>query len=265
MTSKIKIASMNVQGLGDNKKCRDVITFLKGKHLNICCIQDTHYTDKTIPFVRSLWDYECYFSNYSSQSRGVAILINNNFDFKYINSEIDDTGSYIRLDFSSQEIVITIFCIYGPNNDNPEFNNRIRGKLLTIDNACILVGDFILVIYPEKDYQNYVNINNPKARDFVLEILLEFDLVDCWREGHTKERKYTWLKKTPLKQARLDFFLSSGPLFSSLDDSKISPGYRSDYSLISITVDINKSTAGHSYCKFNNSLLKDQIYVHKIK
>jgi len=112
MTSKIKIASMNVQCLGHNKKCRDVIHFLKGKHLNICCIQDTHYTDKTIPFVRSLWGYECYFSNYSSQSRGVAILINNNFDFKYINSEKDDTGNYLRLDFSSQEIVITIFCIY---------------------------------------------------------------------------------------------------------------------------------------------------------
>ena len=139
MPSKIKIASMNVQCLVHNKKCRDVIHFLKGKHLNICCIQDTHYTDKTIPFVRSLWGYECYFSNYSSQSRGVAILINNNFDFKYINSEKDDTGNYLRLDFSSQEIVITIFCIYGPNNDNPELYNRIRDKLLIINNACILV------------------------------------------------------------------------------------------------------------------------------
>ena len=57
----------------------------------------------------------------------------------------------------------------------------------------------------------------------------------------------------------------SGHLLSSLDDSKISPGYRSGHSLISITVDINKSTKGHSYWKFNNSLLKDPIYVHKIK
>jgi len=77
------------------------------------------------------WGYECYFNNYSSQSRGVAIPINNNFDFKYINSEKDDTGNYLRLDFSSQEIVITIFCIYGPNNDNRELYNRIRDKLLT--------------------------------------------------------------------------------------------------------------------------------------
>ena len=57
----------------------------------------------------------------------------------------------------------------------------------------------------------------------------------------------------------------SGPLFPSLDDSKISPGYRSDHSLIRITVDINKSTEGHSYWTFNNSFLKDPIYVHKIK
>jgi len=80
--------------------------------------------------------------------------------------------------------------------------------------------------------------------------MFEFDLVDCWREEHTNERKYTWLKKTPLKQARLYFFLISGPLVSSLDDSKISPGYRSDHSLISITVDINKSTKGNSIQQF---------------
>jgi len=42
------IASMNVKGLGDNKTCRDVIQFIKGININICCIQDTHYTDKTI-------------------------------------------------------------------------------------------------------------------------------------------------------------------------------------------------------------------------
>ena len=59
---------------------------------------------------------------------------------------------------------------------------------------------------PVKDYQNYININNPRAREKVLELMLEFDLVDCWRDEHIEEQKYTWLRKNPLKQARLDFF-----------------------------------------------------------
>jgi len=42
------------------------------------------------------------------------------------------------------------------------------------------------VIYPEKEYRKYVNINIPKAREKVLEIMLEFDSVDCWPEEHTK-------------------------------------------------------------------------------
>ena len=50
-----------------------------------------------------------------------------------------------------------------------------------------------LVIDHEKDYQ-HVTINHPKAREMILEIILELDLVDCWREEHTDERKYTWLK-----------------------------------------------------------------------
>ena len=29
----------------------------------------------------------------------------------------------------------------------------------------------------------------------ILEIILELDLVDCWREEHTDERKYTWLRQ----------------------------------------------------------------------
>ena len=99
-------------------------------------------------------------------------------------------------------------------------------------------------------------INNPKARDFFLEIMLEWDLsVDCWLEEHYKWKKIYLVKKDTFKTSRLDFLLISGPLFTSPDDSRISPGYRSDHSLISITVDIKKSAKGHSYWKFNNSFM----------
>jgi len=54
-----------------------------------------------------------------------------------------------------------------------------------------------LVLDP--DYFNYVNINNPKARGTVQNIILELYLIDCWHENHLEYRKYIWLKKNTLK------------------------------------------------------------------
>ena len=36
--------------------------------------------------------YECYFSSFTSNSRGVAILINNNFEFKAFREKKDLNG-----------------------------------------------------------------------------------------------------------------------------------------------------------------------------
>ena len=91
---------------------------------------------------------------------------------------------------------------------------------------CILVGDFNLFMSPQKDYFNYLHVNNPKSRDKVLEIVLEYNLIDCWREEHIEERKFTWFKKNPIKQARLDFFLISSMLYSKVKNPDITSVYR---------------------------------------
>ena len=92
MTGNLLITSMIVQGIGDTNKRRDVLNCLTSKHSNIVCLQDTHLTDKDILFTRSIWGYECYFNNFS-QSRGVAIFINNNFDYSFHEVETDDEGN----------------------------------------------------------------------------------------------------------------------------------------------------------------------------
>lgn len=90
-------------------------------------------------------------------------------------------------------------------------------------------------------------------------------MVDCWREEHIEDSQFTWLRESPLKQERLDFFLIPGSLYSNINDSKIHPGYRTDHSLISLTLTLDKNGKVHSYWKFNNSLLTDKIFVDKIK
>lgn len=264
MTEKVSFASMNVQGLGDFKKRKDVFIFLREKKYNVYFIQDTHFTDKDAKLIRSQWGYECYFSNFNSQSRGVAILINNNFDYKFISKENDGNGNLLIVNCEICSKLFSLFCIYGPNRDSPTFYENIQNKLNNIDNYVILGGDFNLVINPSIDYYNYKTINNPKAREVVIQLMLENDLIDYWREQNLELKMYTWFKNNPVKKARLDFFLISNYLYTSVDDTAILPGYRTDHSLIVLTLDLIKFKKGNSYWKFNNSLLKDIQYVTEI-
>lgn len=208
MTEKLTIASMNVQGLGDKHKRKDVLNYLKAKKYNIYFLQDTHFTDKEYKFIRSQWGYECFLNNFNSQSRGVAILLNNNFDFKLDNIEKNDNGNLLIVHCEIYSKKFSLFCIYGPNKDEPLFYEYIKSKIAEIDHYCILAGDFNLVLNPDIDCFNYVNLNNPKAREVVLQMMIEQDLIDCWREQNLEAQQYTWFKKNPVKKARLDFFLN---------------------------------------------------------
>lgn len=265
MTNIFKIASMNVQGIGDKAKRKDVLNYLRNKKYNIYCLQDTHFTDKEIKIIRSQWGYECFFSNFNSQSRGVAILINNNFDFKYIKTEKDDNGNLLCIECQTHNKMLTLICLYGPNKDDPHFFVKLKEKLSQINHDYIIVGDFNLVLQPDIDYFNYNNVNNPKARETVLEMILEYDLIDPWREQNLEKLQYTWFKKNPVKKARLDFFLISSNLFTDVENAYILPGYRTDHSLIILEIHIGKFKKGSSYWKFNNSLLKDINYITQIK
>ena len=116
-----------------------------------------------------MWGYECFFSSFSSNSRGVAILINNNFEFKALRVKQDINGNYIIIEAMIEGHNVTLCNIYAPNDDKPVF---FESLFETIDDfTCehfILCGDFNLVFNPDLDYYNYINMNNPNARNKLL-------------------------------------------------------------------------------------------------
>ena len=92
-----------------------------------------------------------------------------------------------------------------------------------------------------------------------------FNLVDPFREIKGTEKRYTWRKNNPPKQARLDFFLVSECFMPSLLNVDILPSYRSDHSIVVLSIKINEFKKGTGLWKFNNSLLKDLEYAKLIK
>ena len=266
MDSYIKIMSMNCQGLRDLGKRKDVFNFLKQKKYALYLLQDTHFVNREENFIRSMWGFDCYFDSFSSQSRGVAILINNTFSYKLHRIKRGNDGNKLLLDITIQEKRLTLVNIYGPNRDKPNFYNDLKNDITDFENETVIIGaDYNLILDPVKDCQNYQRINNPNARESILDLCAELNLIDIWRELHMDKLQYTWRKLNPFKQARLDFFLISTNLYIDVENAEIESGYKTDHSAINLTLSFEKHSKGKSSWKFNNSLLKDPEYIQTVK
>lgn len=265
MSDTVTIISVNLRGAQLSSKRKDVLNYLKQKRYSIYYLQDTHFTEKEESYIRAQWGYDCYFSSYNSQSRGVAIMFNNNFEFTLHQKVSDTEGNKLILDITINGKRMTLINIYGPNRDSPEFYIQLNRDIEKYGNNVILAGDFNLVLDPSIDSQNYVNVNNPNSREKVIEMMSTYNLLDCWRDINAEQIAFTWTRSNSNKRARLDYFLISEQLFVDIVDTKILPGYRTDHSMILLSMKLDKFTRGHSYWKFNNSLLRDDKYVIEIK
>ena len=263
--TKILIASMNCQGLADAKKRRDVFHYLRNKAFSIYLLQDTHFSVKLENYIRAEWGYECYFASHNSSSRGVAIMFNNNFEFEVKKVYKERAGNYILLLVKMLGKEFLICNVYGPNRDEPDFYVKLNEKIKQIvpDNI-IMGGDWNLVLDFDLDYFNYKHNNNTKAQEVVEQIMIDQDLTDIWRDLNPELRRFTWRRNNPIQQSRLDFFLLSNLLSAEVFDADIQPGYRTDHSLISLSLGQIKDGKRFLLWKFNASLLKDKNYLEEI-
>ena len=263
---ELKIASLNCQGLGDNKKRRDVLHYLREKQFSIYCLQDTHFDKKMEPYVTAEWGYKAYFSSYRTNSRGVAVFFNNNFEFKIKKIERDPNGNYIILLISSMDQDFLLINIYGPNKDSPVFYEQLTNKIKQYNNKNIIaVGDWNFVMDPTLDYDNYRQVNNSKARQVVKEMTVDFSLADVWRENNPECKRFTWRRPNPIQQSRLDFFLLSDYLYSHFHYADILPGYRTDHSMVTLHLSFGEDTKRKTFWKFNCSLLEDEKYLELVR
>ena len=167
---------MNCRGLADKKKRFDVLNYLYKKKYMIYCLQDVHFDKDFKSLIGREWNGEVYCSYFNSQARGVTILFNKNFDYTIHDVKIDPNGNYIVIDLTFHDTRFTLCSLYGPNKDSPDFYNNIKKMIQDFQNTNdIICGDWNLVQNPDLDTQNYVHVNNPKARKVVLDLIRDLN------------------------------------------------------------------------------------------
>ena len=264
VSERVKVLSANCQGLRNNQKRADVLRFMKESQASIVCLQDTHLLESDSQSVKQIWN-ECYLHGTKTNSRGVAVLFNNNFEYKLLQINKDNKGNYIQLIILCSSIKINLINVYAPNQGDPNFFKTLKVLIEQAEaDYDIMCGDFNLVLNPSLDSHNYANVNNPRARTELLTLLNELDMTDAFRTFHPDRKRFTWHRKHPLKQARLDYFFISHCFSDLVTKCEIKSSYRSDHSSIEMHFALSKFRMGKGVWKMNNSLLYNKEYLEII-
>ena len=217
------ISSLNVRGLGNNEKRREVFQWLRKKNYSIYMLQEAHCTERSSGTWAAEWGYTAFFSGLASNKAGVAILLNNNFTFNVLKQLCDKEGRYIIIDLEVDELTLTICNIYAPNKDDHNFFQNVSEELLRFKcQQIILGGDFNLVMDVAKDKKGGKSMTHRNSLKVIQNIRDNLDLTDIWRDLNPEERRYTWRQNKPEIQCRLDFFLISVSLAGRILNGSLS-------------------------------------------
>ena len=97
------------------------------------------------------------------------------------------------------------------------------------------------------------------------EFIAKLDVIDAWRVLNPNTLRYTWSRKKPEIQCRLDFFLGSQSLMCNVTHADITMGLKTDHSLITISAALHSNQRSPGYWKLNTSFLSDVNYVNQIR
>ena len=104
-----------------------------------------------------------------------------------------------------------------------------------------------------------------ESAKYIEELCVEHDLIDIWRIRNLSETRFTWRKKSPITQRRLDYRLVFNCLKVYIDPVDIKTAIISDHSQIILdTNGLDKSVRGPSFWKFNFKVVNDPKYCQLI-
>ena len=242
------------------------MAYIQKRKCDIICLQETHLTETDRTNLVKEWNIEFFLGGESTNSKGVAILINNSFEYKIDKVEKDSSGRYMIISLLiNNNIPLLIINLYGPNLDSPIWFANLFDKVNDYKmDHIIMVGDWNTSL-TNLDTYNYNIQRNLKSRNIINNFITDQNFVDVWRLQNKDQKRFTWGTKKPYKRSRLDYFLISDNILAFTPKAEIKSAYKSDHNPIILKLNINKYPRGKGSWKFNNNLLTMSEYTDSIK
>jgi exonuclease III len=143
ITTYLSVLTLNVNGLNSPIKRHHLMKWIKKEDPTICCLQETHLTDRNKHRLRMKGWKKIYQANGPWKQAGVAKLISDKVDFKPTLIKWDKEGHSILIKGEIDQKEIIIINLYAPNVNTPNFIKHTLKDLKAYLNAnTVVVGEF---------------------------------------------------------------------------------------------------------------------------
>lgn len=267
-TNDTRFLSLNVNGLGQEIKRRDIFRYLRTFKADIILLQETYSSKQS----ESIWYNELgskiYFSHGETNSKGVAIMLGPTFNGEVEGHWIDQQGCFLALQCKIEEKSILIVNLYGPNEDDAQFFVNVF-DFLDNDNVMfeelVLGGDLNTTLDFKMDRKSDSLVDaHSKKRNVLLEFMEHNDMLDVWRMLHPQDFQFSYKRMEPkVTMSRIDYFLISHGI-TNVEKCELIPRYKTDHSMLMLDIQFCDSPRGPGYWKFNSLLLHDKDFVSHI-
>ena len=268
---QLNILSVNIRGLNDRKKRRNLFRWVKKNKYDICFIQETYSSNEIENIWKNEWGGQIVFSHGSSHSRGVLILIKPGLDAKVVSVHSDNIGRFLLVDATIQDTQFKLVNIYAPNNDNDQLNfyhyiHRQINQNIHSGDKVLIGGDFNLIQDPEMDRKGGAPIIPTQKRNEIIKTLDDIKehigLKDIWRIRNPNTKRFTWRRNNPIIKSRLDYWLISETVEDSIKECDIIPFHHTDHSAVTLRVEGSSArTKGRGIWRLNTSFLTEELYI----
>ena len=187
----------------------------------------------------------------------VLLVFREAVNYKIIEQYVDSNGRYIVLNAMLHNVPFILVNYYALNYETDQLKlleelSHIFDQLDTAKNTTLIWGGYFKTIF-----DNYLDANGGTPRgpklyaklvSKLLSLMSENDLCDTYRLRNPDIRRFTWRRKAPFKQRRLDFFLISDSFLENVTTVDIIPTPASDHSCLLMKIHpVQDGTRGRGY------------------
>ena len=162
------------------------------------------------------------FSHGKSDARGVLIAFREELNYR-VDNNVNNNGRYIVLNVLIDNNPVILVNYYAPNVESEQLKlldelNDIFNSFEIVENTVFIWGgDFNMILDTTLDVDGGFPKLKINSLSKPLSMMSENDLCDIFRVRNPDTRRFSWRRKTPFKQSRLDFFLVSDSMQENIE------------------------------------------------
>ncbi len=266
MSNSISLLTLNVSGLQNRQKRSNMFYWLKKQDVDLMFIQETHCgSDVDKNNWSREWAGESFWTNISTDSVGVAILLSRKLQYETENIKIDPQGRWIKLDICINEHWYCLVNVYAPNKGvaRKTFFTRHCKQLIEGEYPKIVGGDFNCTLN-KGDRRPMINRTEDGRKELKL-LMQDCDLEDVFQRRHPNKKEFTYFKKNAISASRLDMWLLSKELDPFVARINILIAPNTDHRAVTLQLQSEKDNNGPGRWMMNVHVIQSDLFKEVFK